>query len=306
LLEDGDTLREQSKVVASAAPSEFNRLDAVYVRGQRILHGDELADLLETIREGVRAAAHAFGTKTPSKSVLQALQDRALGVERRLASRERDLARKTYARGLLFGVAISVFVLLLIGWVAVIVMKIWIFVGEGGAFGGTGWVSIEVPQQQLDALRDLLVVIGGGAAGACLSVLLRLNHIENISVDAVHRSAALYRIALGWLFAGTLLALVKGGILAGVLKDPSDIVATSDLSGEAATQAVIVTSWFYWAGLGVLAGFNERWARSLITRGGPSVPPTQSEGAQNAGSMREATPNLETRPRSDQSSEAVD
>jgi hypothetical protein len=70
---------------------------------------------------------------------------------------------------------------------------------------------------------------------------------------------------LGWFFAAAVLTLVKGGILT-LLPEPKAS------NGTPATLEQTAQAWFFWAGVGILAGINERWARDLVTRGHDGVP----------------------------------
>lgn len=102
------------------------------------------------------------------------------------------------------------------------------------------------------ALYQTLVAIGGGAAGATVSVLLRdVKSIGEIDDSSLAR-AAIIRVALGWFFAAAVVFLVRGEILS-VIKAPAE-------------GGFNIAQWFFWGGVGFLAGFNERWVRHLITR----------------------------------------
>jgi hypothetical protein len=83
-------------------------------------------------------------------------------------------------------------------------------------------------------LRDTLVCVGGGAAGAVVSVLLRLNRIEHLDYQSIDRGAAAYRIALGWFFTAAFLFLVKGG-LAGVFTARSNRLSRAGAVGPSLT-----------------------------------------------------------------------
>jgi hypothetical protein len=123
------------------------------------------------------------------------------------------------------------------------------------------WWSVSIPTASMVALRDVLVAVGGGAAGAAVSVLLRLSQQADLEFESIAEGAARYRIILGWFFAVALLILVKGGIAANLINDPSAVLDEPGAPGSA-----WVSSWFFWAGIGLLAGFNERWVTNIITR----------------------------------------
>jgi hypothetical protein len=164
-------------------------------------------------------------------------------------------ARRHYAQGLYLGTAISVGVLALVGLAAVVVDNMFVSLAGGKGLGVSDYLS----------LRDSLVCLGGGAAGAALSVLLRLQNIEHLDYRTVTRLTAAYRIVLGWFFAGALLFLVKGGIIT-LFTDPTSALLATPLPQGQSASVLTVESWFFWGGLGFLAGFNERWVRSLVSR----------------------------------------
>jgi hypothetical protein len=107
----------------------------------------------------------------------------------------------------------------------------------------------------LDTLRDILVCLGGGAAGAATSVVLRLRQIDRLDPDTTGAGTAVFRVALGVLFALALILLLKSGIV-DVLKNPEEGVENTPTDVG-----------FFWAGAGLLAGFNERWVGTLMDRG---------------------------------------
>ena len=119
--------------------------------------------------------------------------------------------------------------------------------------------------------------IGGGAAGAAVSVLLRLQNIERVDYKTVTRRTAAYRIVLGWFFAAALLFLVKGGILT-LFTDPTSALLNPPLPQGQSARELTVKSWFFWGGLGFLAGFNERWVRNLVTRPESERPAPETRG----------------------------
>ncbi len=146
-----------------------------------------------------------------------------------------------------------------------------------GRIAGHGWGSLDTGEYW--SLRDSLVCIGGGAAGAVVSVLLRLSHVEHLDYRTIDRGAAIYRVAIGWFFAAALLFLIKGGIVT-IFTDPSAKL----IDGSDTSLREQITSWFWWGGLGFLAGFNERWARNLLSRD-----PTDTDRSNAAAAHRTAT-----------------
>lgn len=238
-------LRQASEAVLRCAPKEFGTLNQLYLRGQGALPRDDWMLLSAMIIESIRAAAKAGDgdrdRKLPSDAAV-ALKERVGETQGFLSRREGETARRLYAKELLVGVGVSMAVLFTIAVVTLVVFSL--------------WLGPAIPLQQVDALRDVLVTVGGGAAGACVSVLLRLHRMEDLTVEAVKSGAALYRIVLGWFFAAAVIFLLKSGLL-------SQIVVIPDPNQDGAAR---VTTWFFWGAVGFLAGFNERWATNLITR----------------------------------------
>ncbi len=253
LKDDDDEIAAAAKEMSAAAPALFGRLDEVWLRGTFILmhprekqhlHEHEVLD--ELIEEALRSAALQIETARdagtpPCKMDFSAIEQQVSNAEQFLARREGEIARHRYSRGLMLGVLYSVFLLMGLYAAAIGAIALWTHSGA-------------VPADQLDAIRDVLVAVGGGAAGACVSVLLRLHHIDTLTIEAARGGAARYRIYLGWFFAAALVALLKSGMLGDVIIVPS-------------TSSNSVTTWFFWGALGFLAGFNERWATNLISRG---------------------------------------
>lgn len=266
----GTVKRDVLEQLAETHPVDAERLGEALIRGQRALDGDDRVHLAELVNEGVRTLTPALATTDKAVRVKAetALKNRVTFVCRFVSRREGEIARRKYATGLGLGVAFSVLVLALVGYLAPVVIRSWLQLTHEGAdtivVGSYNWL----------ALRDTLVAIGGGAAGAAVSVLLRLNRVPDLKVETVRASTAMVRILLGWFFALALLALVKSGIAADLFHDPSGALLDADLTND--TPAVIVGSWFFWAAVGFLAGFNERWATTIIARD-PATPPAKTD-----------------------------
>lgn len=256
--------------LAKTYPADAELLGEAVIRGQRALDGADRVHLAELVNEGVRTLTPALAAEDKALRTRAevALKNRVSFVCRFVARREGEIARRNYAIGLGYGVAVSVLVLALVGYLAPVVIRSWLQLTHEGTsavvIGPYNWL----------ALRDTLVVIGGGAAGAAVSVLLRLKGIPDLKVETVRASTAIVRILLGWFFALAFLALVKSGIAADLFHDPSAALLDGDPSND--TPAVIVGSWFFWAAVGFLAGFNERWATTIIARD-PAAQPAKAD-----------------------------
>lgn len=263
-----DDLRPASEAVLAAAPVEFGALDQVYLRANKALAAPDRALLTAMVVESVRVAAAlcAGGPQLPPAGAA-ALAERVREAQGFLARREEETARRQYSRDLLLGAGVTVAALIVIALLAFLVLGLWL--------GG------KIPAEQVDALRDVLVALGGGAAGACVSVLLRMHRVGDLTIEAVSGGAALYRIVLGWFFAAALVFLLKSGML-------SQIVVMPDPNHDSLTR---VTSWFFWGAVGFLAGFNERWATNLITREpGQPLPSTADTDAEDPATAPPAEP----------------
>ena len=266
----GTVKRNVLEQLAETHPIDAEQLGEALIRGQRALDADDRVHLAELVNEGVRTLTPALATTDKAVRVKAetALKSRVSFVCRFVARREGEIARRKYAVGLGLGVAFTAVVLALVGYLAPVVIRSWLHLTHEGAdtvaVGSYNWL----------ALRDTLVAIAGGAAGAAVSVLLRLKGIPDLKVETVRASTAIVRILLGWFFALAFLALVKSGIAADLFHDPSATLLDADLTND--TPAVIVSSWFFWAAVGFLAGFNERWARTIIARD-PAAKPAKED-----------------------------
>jgi hypothetical protein len=258
---DDADFRAAARKVAASAPRQFGRLNEVLLRGQFVLRGDDIATLDELVREAVRIAAQGFARPGSPTADIAALEARLDYAEDFLKRREGELARRRYARGLLGGVILTILALGLIG--------------GGGAAVITLWRGGPIPPEQADALRDVLVAVGAGAAGACVSVLLRMHKLTDLPIEVAAGGAARYRIFLGWFFAAAVVFLLKSGILAATVFTIPD--------GR-------VESWFFWGSVGFLAGFNERWATNLISRTPRDGAETAPSAARVPGSGAAASP----------------
>src|SRR5262249_43054477 len=112
-------------------------------------------------------AAHLSGggDARASTTLLGAASHRAQEYLRQHATRR---AARGYALGLIAGVAVSLILLLVIAWLALVVASAYIGVISPAQRGAdpVGNVAIE--------LQFVLVCIGGGAAGATVSAMVRL------------------------------------------------------------------------------------------------------------------------------------
>lgn len=243
---DPDLLAD-ARVVSLAAPLQFGRLDEIHLRGHLVLKTKDLGILDELVGEAIRTTALTVQKAKGAPVDLTALEDRLRYADDFLQRREGEIARRRYSGGLLLGVGVSLLVLAAIYAIAVSVITLWL---------GSSSIS-QIPPEQIDAIRDMLVAVAGGAAGACVSVLLRLHRVQNLTIEAAFGGAAQYRIYLGWFFAAAVVFLLKSGMLSAVIVIPDPTSSPADR----------VASWFFWGAVGFLAGFNERWATNLISRG---------------------------------------
>lgn len=249
-------LRAAAAIVLAVAPSEFGTLDQILIRANKALTPADRALLTAMVVETIRAAAAVCeGKPDLPPDGAAALADRVAEAQSFLTRREEETARRQYSRDLLLGACASLAALIVIALGAFLVLNL--------------WLGRAIPAEQLDAVRDVLVAVGGGAAGACVSVLLRMHKVGVLTIEAVSGGAALYRIVLGWFFAAALVFLLKSGLL-------SQIVVIPDPNLDANAR---VTSWFFWGAVGFLAGFNERWATNLITREPGEPASSTDEGA---------------------------
>ncbi len=255
-------------------PIQMGRLATVYLRGQQVLEGADLAYLKTSVEDAVRSAAAAsrrsirHSHSHPCLNTATALTTRVDEMASFLSRREGEISRRRYAQDLSRGVLLSLLLLAGMGLLGHAVIKTWVWMQGDHSFPAS-----KVPGYDLLALRDTLVTVGGGAAGAAVSVLLRLKRSPDLNLETINSGAACYRLVLGWFFAAAILFLVKGGMAANLLTDPSAALLTER------TPAVVVSSGFFWGGIGFLAGFNERWATNIVSRDPKSpfeVPTTQT------------------------------
>jgi hypothetical protein len=239
----------------AANPEAMLALDEAYLECQRFLHPRDQPMGREQVLGAARAALELIrqpigDAAARTAAVAKVLTAGAAHAGAYVSERAERRARRSYARGLVLGALVSIVLLALLGLVAIAVI---------GVAEGVGWRRVDGAEYW--ALRDALVCVGGGAAGAVVSVLLRLGQIEHLEYKTIDWGAAVYRVAIGWFFAAAVLFLIKGGIVT-VLSDPSAKL----VDGTDTSAATRIASWFWWGGLGFLAGFNERWARNLLAR----------------------------------------
>jgi hypothetical protein len=215
-------------------PGPVGRLNKCHLEAQLYLRGRDLETCLEMIRGVLHVAAVAR-----SADVEEMLTTEAGRAEDFLNQRAEQTARRVYATGLYLGVGISAAILTAVAFVAIVIIG-------------------DIPPDSTRALRDVLACLGGGAIGAVVSTILRVSNTDAIDYRVVMFRTAVFRIVLGWLFAAGLAFLIKG-----------DVVTVFTVPEDAG-----VKSFFFWAAVGFLAGFNEVWARNLVTRTPP--PPEQN------------------------------
>ncbi|QKJ18704.1 hypothetical protein [Microbacterium hominis] len=238
LLRSGEeSYRADAALVAKAAPALFGELDEFYLRGRRVMGLTESEQFEEIVREGVHEAALALtAAERFTPEARKSLERRVRCAKDFVERREGEISRRLYAHRLTQSVLFTMLVILVV------------VVAEYSLRSNR---IIAPTAAELAAMRDILVVVGAGAAGAGVSVLLRLSH-SDVSYDVARSGAAHYRIALGVAFGVAILLLLKSGVIAdfGI--------------GPGASETV--DSFYFWGALGFLAGFNERWATNLITR----------------------------------------
>ncbi|WP_369260053.1 hypothetical protein [Streptomyces sp. R35] len=188
-----------------------------------------------------------------SEEITRVLEDRKGKIAAFIEELTTVRARKRYARGFYWGVLASIVVLALMG----LVMKDLVVVLRRPLEGGK-----QLNPKEFFALRDSLACIGGGSLGAAMSVLLRIGADHRVPYRTTSKRTAFYRIILGWLFAAGILCLVKGHIVA-VFPDPTETLLKSK---DPFNDAAVAQSFFFWVGIGILAGFNERWVKRLISQ----------------------------------------
>ncbi|HEY5833412.1 hypothetical protein [Streptomyces sp.] len=198
------------------------------------------------------AADPARAGRAGAEKVGEVLADRHTGIKAYFLELAEVRARKRYAKGFYWGSLASILVLLVVG----LVMREVVVALRRPLEGTTQLNPIE-----FFALRDSLACIGGGSLGAAISVLLRVGSGYHVPYRTTSGTTSFYRIVLGWMFAAGILCLIKGNIVA-VLPDPTEaLLKTQDPYNDAA----VAKSFFFWVGIGVLAGFNERWVKRLFS-----------------------------------------
>jgi hypothetical protein len=230
-------------------PRGMATLEEAYLRGQCYLHPRDwelcrqmiVAELSTALRLPADAAQAAVTILDPLSTRMCEFVDRAA----------ETWARRLYARGLVLGVIASMGLMGGLGAGTLPVMAMYHKLAGGSAALSSGEVI---------AVRDALGCILGGSAGAVVSVLFRLRRIRWLDYEVMDARTAWYRIVTGWFFALGVLFLVKGGIVT-VFRDPS-----GDLLSRGATSGEWVSSWFFWGGVGFLAGLNESWTKNLFSR----------------------------------------
>ncbi|MGQ5636633.1 MULTISPECIES: hypothetical protein [unclassified Streptomyces] len=206
----------------------------------------------EMVRKMIVGACSAARAAGPD-AVHGVLAPRKAGIEKYIVESAGIRARKRYAWGLCLGAIASIVLLIAVG----LSMKD-IAVAFRHAFVG----SHDLTEEEFFALRDALACLGGGTIGAVLSVLLRMGTGLPVSYRTTSGRDAFFRIVLGWIFAAGIISLVKGHIVA-VFPDPSEDLLKA---AHPFADPMVVESFFFWIGVGILAGFNERWVKRLISQ----------------------------------------
>ncbi|ROQ99958.1 hypothetical protein EDE04_6516 [Streptomyces sp. 2132.2] len=266
-----------------AEPRQLARIELLHTAAQRAFErrtGEAVCRALEAaVRAGIRESATGPAGRAPGTGTGR-LQAEADAASRRLASDAALAGGRGLNTGLAFGIVLSPVVLVLALLAGRFVPPLF-----GGAIG--------CPEELV--LMDSLVCFAGGAMGAVFSVIIRLRDAyqliqpapgrsepADIPADPVQlarmmRQEGWYRVVVGWFLASSLFLLINGGILT-LLTPPA---APGDMCGPAALSPAghqaLIKAWFFWGGVGFLAGLNERWAYGLVRRGGepprPADPP---------------------------------
>jgi hypothetical protein len=233
-------IRKAHDIVAAHAPWHTARLRELYLKSQYLLVPVIASPCCRCIEDDLRAAQAMFDEvgdgdkpedRLTDKAALDLLDDRVRRAEGYIEEQGQTRAMRHYARGL---ARATVVVVTLQTAVAILAR---ILLGASPVY---------------TALFDTVVAVSGGAAGAAVSVLLRQSDSIGYIDDQSLVRAAFIRVVLGCIFAAAVVFLVRGHIVA-IFSVP-----VADDRG--------ITQWFFWGGLGFLAGFNERWVRHLITR----------------------------------------
>jgi hypothetical protein len=236
------------------APSQMNQLARSYLETQRTLPDEDREFVEAAIRQLVTAAGLFLPTdgspadENAGTAVNLLVSERVKEIATTVSAQGETLARRRYAWELLSGIVATVVLLIVLALAARPVLTFF-----------TGHAT----DDQISEVGQVLVCIAGGAAGAVVSVLLRLSGSGSMSVRPLGPGAGAYRVILGWFFAAAAVFLVKGGILT-IFKIPD--------AGAGA--------WFFWGGVGFISGFNERWAKNLFTRE-PAAPGDVRASAQH-------------------------
>jgi hypothetical protein len=234
--------------IEQAEPLLATEIEALEWEAERYL--DEPDQRL--VRRMIAAAAKAAHAAGPG-AFRDVLAARKASIEKYVVESAGIRARKRYADGLTKGAIASIALLILVG----VGMRD-IAIGFRHSFIG----SPDLTKEEFFALRDALACIGGGTIGAALSVLLRLGAGHPVSYRMATGRDAFFRIVLGWIFAAVIICLVKGHIVA-VFPDPSEELVKS---ADPFADPLVAESFFFWIGIGILAGFNERWVKRLISQ----------------------------------------
>ncbi|MFI5863919.1 hypothetical protein [Streptomyces sp. NPDC051546] len=275
---DPERLRE----LWCAEPELMLRLDGLHTAAQRAFERRTRAAVTGELLRALRAVAQGADVARLETAVALAAA--------RLETDTATAAARGLNTGLTCGIVISPVILLLVFALGEWVPRLF----------GTGLGC----QEQL-ALAGALVCFAGGAMGAVFSVIVRLRDPRQLirsrpggagpAVDPVRlsdpvqlsralRQEGWYRVVVGWFLATALYLLVAGGILTLLTPPatPAALCGPGPLSADG--HGALVTTWFFWAAIGFLAGLNERWARGLLRH--PSAPGADPAGPSDGAGAR--------------------
>ncbi|MET3987162.1 hypothetical protein [Streptomyces sp. PvR034] len=287
-----------------AAPVRYARVERLHRAAQRSFEQRTRVAVCRELEHAVRTALRetAEAARAAEAAEAGAVTARTDGLRVEADAAARSLAADAVlagARGLNTGLSVGV----LFSPVALVLALV-----AAEALPPLFGVALGCPERL--TLVQGLVCFSGGALGSVLSVVVRLREApgtrttdtRTLAVDeaggetageAGHEAAdgsadvpgdpvrlarmmrqeGWYRVVVGWFLAVSLFVLVTGGILALLTPPavPDGVCGTGPLSP--ADHRALIRGFFFWGGVGFLAGLNERWAYGLLRRGGPGADP---------------------------------